>query len=67
MEAADADFGQPHVATTSIVPEPTHAERRAAEAAAELAKQEKQESFNDPGGCSQGTGWYSGTQMKVRQ
>ena len=36
MEGLDADFGQPHVVSTSVVPE---AERRAAEAADAAAEQ----------------------------
>jgi hypothetical protein len=45
------DFGQPHVTTTSVVPE---VERRAAAAAAELVEQKQQQQFSDTGGVRAG-------------
>jgi len=50
-ERVDADFGQTHVSTTSVVPEP---ERKAVEAAAELAEQERQQAFQESGGVLAG-------------
>merc|ERR1712166_1093688 len=50
-ERVDADFGQTHVGTTSVVPEP---ERKAVEAAAELAEQERQQAFQESGGVLAG-------------
>ena len=51
MEGADADFGQPHVVSTSVVPE---AERRAAVAAEADAEQERQHSIREAGGLLAG-------------
>ena len=52
-EEADADFGQPHVTTTSVVSE---AEHRVVEAAEAAAEQERQHSIREAGGLLAGDG-----------
>ena len=51
MEDLDADFGQPHVVTTSVVPE---AERKAAKAAGAVAEHLRQRTIREAGGVLAG-------------
>jgi hypothetical protein len=51
MEGLDADFGQPHVVSTSVVSE---AERRAAKATETAAEQDRQHSIREAGGLLAG-------------